>query len=97
MSEHERYADYKIRMERPNQIDRLLDQHPLIRSVAFNGTTARRLYDRHFARRATLTYLALPSTSPAHAMIGFSAKLARWTALRAVLDVLGDSPRVISG
>ena len=34
----------------------LLDHHPLIRAVAFNGTTARRLYDRHFARRAALTY-----------------------------------------
>ena len=97
IGERERSADSKIRLERPNAIDRLLDQYPLIRAVAFNGMTARRLYDRHFARRATLTYFALPSTSPAHATIGFSAKLARWTALRDVLDVLGDSPRVISG
>ena len=37
-------------------------------------------------RRAALTYLALPSTSPAHATIGFSAKLARWTALREMLE-----------
>ena len=81
-----RSADTTIRLERPNAIDRLLDQHPLIRAVAFNGTTARRLYDRHFARRAALTYLALPSTSPAHATIDFSAKLARWTALREVLE-----------
>jgi hypoxanthine-DNA glycosylase len=85
IGERERSADSKIRLERPNAIDRLLDQHPLIRAVAFNGTTARRLYDRHFARRAPLTYLALPSTSPAHATIGFSAKLARWTALRDLL------------
>jgi hypoxanthine-DNA glycosylase len=85
LGERERSADSKIRLERPNAIDRLLDQHPLIRAVAFNGTTARRLYDRHFARRATLAYLALPSTSPAHATIGFSAKLARWTALRDLL------------
>ena len=39
----------------------------------------------HFARRAELTYLALPSTSPAHARMDFAAKLAQWTALREAL------------
>jgi hypoxanthine-DNA glycosylase len=86
LGEREKSADMTIRLERPNAIDRLLDHHPLIRAVAFNGTTARRLYDRHFARRAALTYLALPSTSPAHATIDFSAKLARWTILREILE-----------
>jgi hypoxanthine-DNA glycosylase len=79
-------ADSTIRMERPNAIGRLLGRRPLIRAVAFNGTTARRLYDRHFARRMELAYLAMPSTSPAHATIDFSAKLARWTALREILE-----------
>jgi TDG/mug DNA glycosylase family protein len=86
MGERERSADTTIRLERPNAIDRLLDEHPLIRAVAFNGTTARRLYDRHFRRRAHLTYLPLPSTSPAHATIDFAGKLARWVALREVLE-----------
>ncbi|MBV8506298.1 MAG: DNA-deoxyinosine glycosylase [Alphaproteobacteria bacterium] len=86
LGERERSADTTIRLERPNAIDRLLDHHPLIRAVAFNGTTAQRLYDRHFVRRAALTYLALPSTSPAHATIDFPAKLARWTALREILE-----------
>ena len=86
LGEREKSADTTIRLERPNAIDRLLDHHPLIRAVAFNGTTARRLYDRHFARCAALTYLALPSTSPAHATIEFSAKLARWTILREILE-----------
>ncbi len=85
LGERERSADTTIRLERPNAIDRLLDHHPLIRAVAFNGTTAQRLYDRHFTRRAAVTYLALPSTSPAHATIGFSAKFERWTAVREVL------------
>ena len=83
--ERDASADSTIRAERPNAIDRLLDSYPLICAVAFNGTGARRLYDRHFPRRAGLAYLALPSTSPAHARIGFAAKLARWTALREVL------------
>jgi double-stranded uracil-DNA glycosylase len=85
IGEREASADATIRREQPNAIDRLLDQHPRIRAVAFNGTAARRLYDRHFPRRADLAYLALPSTSPAHARIDFAGKLARWMALRAVL------------
>jgi hypoxanthine-DNA glycosylase len=84
--ERDASADSSIRREQPNTIDRLLDTHPLIRAVGFNGTTARRLYDRHFARRSDLTYLALPSTSPAHARLDFSAKLACWTTLREVLE-----------
>ena len=75
-------ADATIRAEVPNAIPELLDAHPNIRAVAFNGGGARRLYDRHFARRPDLTYLALPSTSPAYARIGFAAKLAQWRALR---------------
>ena len=86
LGEREKSADTTIRLERPNAIDRLLDHHPLIRAVAFNGTTARRLYDRHFSRRADLAYLALPSTSPAHATIDFPAKLARWIVLREILE-----------
>lgn len=78
-------ADATIRGERPNAIPQLLDRHPLIRAVAFNGSGAERLYDRHFARRADLAYLSLPSTSPAHARLDLAQKLARWRALRAFL------------
>ncbi len=78
-------ADATIRAEMPNAIPELLDAYPNIRAVAFNGGGARRLYDRHFARRPGLTYLALPSTSPAYASIGFAAKLAKWEALREFL------------
>ncbi|HXC92270.1 MAG TPA: DNA-deoxyinosine glycosylase [Stellaceae bacterium] len=84
--EREASADSTIRREVPNAIDRLLDAHPLIGAVAFNGSGARRLYDRHFPRRAGVTYLAMPSTSPAHARLDFAAKLAQWAGLRAALD-----------
>lgn len=78
-------ADATIRAEIPNAIPDLLDRHPDIRAVAFNGGGARRLYDRHFPRRPDLTYLALPSTSPAYARLNFAAKLAQWQALREIL------------
>ncbi|MGH7062120.1 MAG: DNA-deoxyinosine glycosylase, partial [Stellaceae bacterium] len=79
-------ADASIRREQPNAISQLLDAHPLIGAVAFNGTGARRLHDRHFPRRPDLTYLPMPSTSPAHARLDFAAKLAQWQSLRAALD-----------
>jgi hypoxanthine-DNA glycosylase len=78
-------ADSTIRTEVPNPIGALIDAHPGFRAVAFNGTGARRLYDRHFARRPDLVYLALPSTSPAYASLTFADKLARWSVLRDVL------------
>lgn len=81
-------ADAAIRREVPNTIDALLDAYPQIAAVAFNGGGARRLYDRHFARRARLAYLALPSTSPAYARLDFAQKLARWQALRETLAAL---------
>jgi hypoxanthine-DNA glycosylase len=79
--------DTEIRREVPNAIDELLDANPGIRIVAFNGGTARRLYDRHFKRRPSLTYLHLPSTSPAHASRTFAEKLALWQALKEALEL----------
>jgi hypoxanthine-DNA glycosylase len=87
MAERRASLDTEIKREVPNTIDDLLDANPGIATVAFNGGTARRLYDRHFARRPAIAYLPLPSTSPAHASLGFAAKLARWQPLR---DALGD-------
>ncbi|MGH7045468.1 MAG: DNA-deoxyinosine glycosylase [Stellaceae bacterium] len=86
IGEREASADTTIRREVPNAIDRLLDTHPRIGAVAFNGTAARRLHDRHFPRRPGVVYLALPSTSPAHARLDFAAKLALWRALRETLS-----------
>jgi hypoxanthine-DNA glycosylase len=80
-------ADTAIRAEVPNAIPELLQAHSTIRAVAFNGSTARRLFDRHFRRRPDFTYLALPSTSPAHARLGLAEKLSQWRALH---DVLAD-------
>jgi hypoxanthine-DNA glycosylase len=78
--------DSEIKRETPNPIHDLLDAHPGIVAVAFNGGGARRLYDRHFQRRPGLAYLALPSTSPAHASLGLGEKLARWQAVREALE-----------
>jgi hypoxanthine-DNA glycosylase len=79
-------ADAAIRGEIPNAIDALLAAYPRIRAIAFNGSGARRLYHRHFTPLPGLLYLALPSTSPAYATLGFAEKLARWRVLRDALE-----------
>ena len=86
MAERRASLDTEIKREAPNAIHELLDANPGIRAVAFNGGTARRLYDRHFTRRSGLIYLHLPSTSPAHASRSFAEKLSLWQALREALE-----------
>jgi TDG/mug DNA glycosylase family protein len=81
-------ADAAIRAEIPNAIHELIAAHPGIRAIAFNGGGARRLYHRHFTPLPGLAYLALPSTSPAYASLGYAEKLARWTALRDTLATI---------
>jgi hypoxanthine-DNA glycosylase len=90
MAERRASADSEIRREVPNTIHDLLDAHPGIGTVAFNGSGAERLYGRHFARRPGIDYLSLPSTSPAHARLGLVEKLVRWQALRQALDRRGS-------
>jgi hypoxanthine-DNA glycosylase len=86
MAERRASLDTEIKREVPNTIDELLDANPGIATLAFNGGTARRLYDRHFIRRPGITYLHLPSTSPAHASLTFAQKVTRWQALRDALE-----------
>jgi len=68
----------------PNDLATFLARHPRIRRVCFNGAKAEELYLRHvrppLRDRTEMTYLRLPSTSPAHASVPFSKKLRAWRA-----------------
>ncbi|WP_459618731.1 DNA-deoxyinosine glycosylase [Bordetella sp. 2513F-2] len=75
--------DAHIRSAMPNDFAGFLAAHPRIRRVCFNGGKAAQLYRRHVMGRPglpELEYLALPSTSPAHAAMPYAAKLAAWGA-----------------
>ncbi|MDQ7990045.1 MAG: DNA-deoxyinosine glycosylase [Candidatus Dactylopiibacterium sp.] len=67
---------------RTNDIAGLLRAHPGITRILFNGTAAESIFRRHVA--STLQGCGspglqrLPSTSPAHASLGYAEKLARW-------------------
>lgn len=68
----------------PNDFGAFLARHRAIRSILFNGATAEALYRRLVlprldARAAAIPGRRLPSTSPAHASLGYAAKLRRWS------------------
>lgn len=70
--------------EVPNDIAGLLQRHPGIARIGFNGAAAQRLFQRHVQHRLPqrpVALLRLPSTSPAHAAMGWDAKLGAWRAL----------------
>lgn len=67
-----------------NDLPGFLQAHPAIRRVFFNGASAENYFRRHVAPDmpvSMIVFLRLPSTSPAHASLSFSKKLAAWRCL----------------
>jgi hypoxanthine-DNA glycosylase len=73
--------DSAIRSEEPNDINGLISSHAGIKAVAFNGRTAERLYDKYFDRLPGISYISLPSTSPANAAFSLEALCERWRSI----------------
>lgn len=62
--------------------------HPHITRIFFNGSTAEQCFRRHVLRKLNqerLTLTRLPSTSPAHAALGYAAKCRAWCPVRDAL------------
>ncbi len=75
--------DSAIAAAKENDFNTFYEQHPNIQWVFFNGAAAERYYRIHVLPKLkntslTLTYLRLPSTSPAHASLTYQAKLSIW-------------------
>ncbi len=62
--EREGSLDKNIKAAVPNDIRGFLKTHPGIKTICFNGTTARRTYFAHFPAQDDIAYLLLPSSSP---------------------------------
>jgi len=73
--------DTAILEEIPNRIDQLLELHPGIRTVAFNGQKAAALFRRYFKLKDGIRYITLPSTSPANAGVSLDRKKGQWMQL----------------
>lgn len=73
----------------PNDIAAFVAARPALRRIACNGGKSAQLFRRHIlpsldTGSRPLEFIALPSTSPAHAGMPYAEKLRRWRA--ALLD-----------
>jgi len=66
----------------PNSINQLLEEHPSITTVIFNGQKAQKLFDKYFRRQENLNYITLPSTSPANAQFNLERLLLQWEIIK---------------
>lgn len=62
----------------PNSINQLLEEHPSITTVIFNGQKAQKLFDKYFDKQQNINYTTLPSTSPANAQFSLDKLLHHW-------------------
>lgn len=66
----------------PNDFETFFVSHPNVRQVYFNGAMAEKAYRKHvlptLGEPPRLTYVRLPSTSPAHASLTLEAKIVAW-------------------
>ncbi|PLR22878.1 DNA-deoxyinosine glycosylase [Caulobacter zeae] len=75
--------DAAIKDAADNDLTGLVDSLPRLRAVAFNGAAAAKAGARLLAGRTErLALVPLPSSSPAHAAMGFEAKHEAWLRLR---------------
>jgi len=77
--------DLDILEEVPNHIPQLIQTHPTIKAIFFNGQKAEKLFDKYFERVEELRYETLPSSSPANASFNQDRLLERWATIRDVL------------
>ncbi len=70
--------DSDIKNESPNDIYRFIQTHPTLKTIAFNGQKAEKLYNKYFSRIDKINYYTLLSTSPANASFSFQDKLDNW-------------------
>ncbi|ELP93845.1 hypothetical protein EIN_176720 [Entamoeba invadens IP1] len=71
--------DGDIKKPLPNEVNKLLKEHPSITIVLFNGQTPEKLYKKFFKYIDGITYKQMPSTSPAFASLKRDLKINMWS------------------
>ena len=77
--------DSHIEQEQPNDFATFFAAHPHITHVYFNGSKAEQSFSRFVLNKQQLPPLelhCLPSTSPAHAGMGYAQKLTAWKIIK---------------
>lgn len=70
--------DSAIQNEVPNDIPGFIKSQPKLKVIAFNGAKAESLFDTYFDRSRNITYVSLPSSSPANTGFTLEALRERW-------------------
>ncbi|WP_314241339.1 DNA-deoxyinosine glycosylase [Empedobacter tilapiae] len=70
--------DAEMKNVLPNQIDELLNEHPTIKKIIFNGKKAEQLFWKYFDKKLSIEYISLPSTSPANAQFSYERLMEIW-------------------
>lgn len=80
--EREGSLDSAIKQPEANDFEWVFSEYPQINVVAFNGKAAEALFKKQVVKKQNLpdnlTYLSLPSTSPANARLSFEDKVLLW-------------------
>jgi len=72
--------DSNIKNEVPNDLLSFIAANTNLSIIGFNGKKSEKLFNEYFTRSDKITYITLPSTSPAHT-IAFEKKLEIWKRL----------------
>lgn len=70
--------DNSIKSEEPNDLDNFINEHSNLKIIGFNGQKAETLFNKYFDRKDKLTYISLPSTSPANTGYDFNEICEEW-------------------
>jgi hypoxanthine-DNA glycosylase len=81
-AEREGSLDSAIRNEQPNDFAAFLKAHKKVHTIFFNGQNACKLFHKHVYLQKEMTFVTLPSTSPAHAAKSFAQKLKVWEQIK---------------
>lgn len=70
--------DVHIKNQKENDFESLLEKHPQIKKIVFNGKESHKYFFKKFGQIKGITYYVMPSTSPANTM-SFEKKLVHWS------------------
>lgn len=80
-AEREGSLDAAIQNEVPNELPAFITKHKKLRVIAFDGQKPEAFHDKYFTRRDNLTYISLPSCSPANARFNLEALCEKWAGI----------------
>ena len=70
--------DTAILNEVPNDLETLISEHALLKTIAFNGRKAAAVFYKYFKEKEGIKYILLPSSSPANARFGMEKMVEVW-------------------